>query len=137
MEAIMALMVVTVAVMLLSLSFSLTAHDLNGSSERTVMKGRATSLAEEILNDIALWRSGCLVWSGLSLRSECPYAIPEGLNGYSIEVLRIDRGCEPFLFTNHSMDRDADDTTCVIKHALDVISDDGAVRPALLIIEVW
>jgi len=136
MEALLAMMVVTVAVALLALSFSLTAHDLKGETDATDLKGCTASLLKQFREDVSLWRDDALVWTSLESRVATPYQSPNGSHAYSIQV--IDLGWDVQIIIG-STDRLAlgEGSRVVEEHAWNVIRQDGTIGPGLIVLEVW
>lgn len=134
MEALLAMMVVTVAVALLALSFSLTAHDLKGEEGSTSLGQGAADLLHQFREDRSIWRDGSLVWSSLEGRSHDPYANPNGTHGYSILIMDMEN--ERKIFIGPS-DNGTTGTRAIDEHAWNLHRADGTTGPGIIILEVW
>ena len=135
MEALLAMMVVTVAVALLALSFSLTAHDLRTKGDVTSLAGGIDDLLHRFKDDRSIWRDGSLAWASLQVREGRPYSCPNGTNGYSIMVLDIEND-ETTIISSSLRPMDGS-TRVADEHAWNIIRSDGTVGPGLIVLEVW
>lgn len=136
MEAILALMVVTIAVMLLSISFSLAAYDAR-QGKVTDDLGRAGQEITDIFNnDISIWRDGMLSWASLQVRTSQPYDVPQGLSGYDITVISLSErsGMECSISRGPCA---AENVSALSKMARQLVMPDGSVLAGKVMIKVW
>jgi hypothetical protein len=137
MEALLAMMVVTVAVALLALAFTFTAHDLKDAGESTGLEKCGQILLRDLQEDHSIWRDSRLAWTSLDVRVAAPYDIPDGAHGYAIEVHLIDTDVEAKCIEVPGSAVNLDGSRIVIKHACSLVMADGNIAPGLIIMEVW
>ncbi|OPY32016.1 MAG: hypothetical protein A4E32_01625 [Methanomassiliicoccales archaeon PtaU1.Bin124] len=130
----MAMMVVTVAVALLALSFSITSHDLREQGDGTELKEGATRLLNTMENDVSVWWEGMLVWTSMQARAATPYPLPDALKGYCLELIDIGDGSSSVTIEDITL---PSDSPMVLKHACNVVRTDGSIGPGLIVLEVW
>jgi hypothetical protein len=136
MEAILALMVVTIAVMLLSISFSLTAYDARQSNVTDELERAGQELKDIFYNDVSIWRDGMLSWTSLQVRSARPYDLPQGLSGYDVQVIALsERGdLECNIGQGHYA---SGNDSALSKLAEQMVMSDGSIRAGKVLIKVW
>lgn len=135
MEALLAMMVVTVAVALLALSFSLTAHDLREAEDVTSLEQAAADIMHQFREDRSIWRDGALVWASLEVRAAEPYQILNGTQGYTILIMDLEY--EGLKMTIGPSGTQGAGARAVEQHAWNLLRPDGTVGPGLIILEVW
>ena len=135
MEALLAMMVVTVAVALLALSFSLTAHDLKDAKATTSLGQASSDLLHRFQEDRSIWRDGCLVWSSLGMRAEGPYQSPNGTQGYTILIMDLEN--DDRVTIGSAVPQGTMGARAVDEHAWNLLRPDGTIGPGLIILEVW
>jgi hypothetical protein len=136
MEAILALMVVTIAVMLLSISFSLTAYDARQSKVTDELERAGLELKDIFENDVSIWRDGMLSWTSLQVRSARPYDVPKGLSGYDVQVIALsERGDIECNIGQGSYVSGND--SALSKLAGRLVMPDGSILAGKVLIKVW
>ncbi|MFA5313947.1 MAG: hypothetical protein WC375_11655 [Methanomassiliicoccales archaeon] len=88
-EAVLALMVVTLAVILLSASFSITGIEVLRQGDESSLSEGCEDVWNLMADDELLWDGDAVVLSSFTTRSFEPYNIPEDLHGYEISLLDI------------------------------------------------
>ena len=135
-EAIMVLMIVTMAVILFSTSLSFSAEHLIKSKENDRYDKTTESLFDVLQDDIMLWDDGLLVLTSFHLRCEDPYPVPEGALGYKITLIMVlEKGSPTFSFNNglemEGIDAHHD------KFPVSVVAQTGDVVPGMIEMVVW
>lgn len=136
MEAILALMVVTIAVMLLSISFSLAAYDARQGKVTDGLERAGQELTDLFCNDVSIWRDGMLSWTSLQVRSAHPYDVPLGLSGYDLRVMALsERGDVECNISQGYCTAGSD--SALSKLAEQLVMPDGSIMAGKVLIKVW
>jgi hypothetical protein len=136
MEAILALMVVTVAIVLLSISFSLAAYDAVQEGSSSQLDAGCEEMRKAFEEDMSSWRDCKLSWSSLGYRQSDPYEVAEGIKGYEIEVVDISSEARDGIAIGSGTMRDAN-ATASVHLACSIITTGGEVHAGLVVITVW
>ncbi|MCE5297288.1 MAG: hypothetical protein LLG16_09350 [Euryarchaeota archaeon] len=135
-EAVLALMVVTLAVILLSASFSITGIEVLRQGDESSLSEGCEDVWNLMADDELLWDGGAVVLSSFITRSFEPYSIPEGLNGYEVFLLDISNGslsstmiCEGAAITGAEVRSE--------RHPVLLRTDPGTIHASLLDVRVW
>jgi hypothetical protein len=135
-EAVIALMVVTVAVILLSASFSITSIEVLTESDEASLVDGCEDVWNMMVDDELLWDGSSIVLSSFGTRSSDPYGLPDGLLGYEISLMDVSNGSlSSVIIVNGTEVVGAEIRT--ERHPVLVRTEMGAMHAGLIEVRAW
>lgn len=135
-EAVMTLMVVTLAVILLSVAFSLTSLEVLRDNDKTSLSVRCIEVWRCMIDDEMLWNGDAIVLSSFDSRALDPYAHPEGIFGYDIYLIDVDQDNRSFTRMFNGFEVEGAEVF-VDEHPVLVMNELGELHAGLIEIRVW
>jgi hypothetical protein len=135
-EAVLALMIVTLSVILLSASFSITSIDVLRDGDEDVLSERCEDVRNQVVDDELLWAGDAIVLSSFDSRASYPYEIPTGLFGYELSLTGItDDNASSIVIFNGTEVEGAD--VHAERYPVLVMTEFGTLRAGMIEVKVW